>query len=181
MGNLAEQATWDVSATPDPALTPTDVMFNTTVTARGGRAAEFQLQNVPYLQYNLVVYLTYSQYQAGSIQLFEGGTVAGAQTPLQFSTGLGWVPLNQYGGYPDSGYTQITSTDPNNPTVTGNTGAYVVFSDLTGADQTFDLVGGGGVAGFQIIDEPVPEPSTWAMIALGATALFGWRRFRSPK
>jgi hypothetical protein len=179
---LAEQGSWDSSATSDAALTVTDKMFNSTITAGGGRTAEFNLQNVPYLQYNLIVYLTFSQYQLGSLQLFEGGVVGGAQTPLQFGTGLGWVPLNQYGGYPDSGYTQITSTDSSNPTLTGNTGAYVEFTGLTNPDQTLDFVGQGGIAGFQIIDEaPVPEPSTWAMIALGVVGLAGWRRLRTAK
>ncbi len=99
-----------------------------------------------------------------------------------------WYPLSPYGGYPDSAYTKITSTDPNNPTVAGNTGAYIEFTGLTGADQTFDLVGSGnngsgGIAGFQIIDtaEAVPEPKTWVLFAIGAIGLAGWRRQRWTK
>jgi hypothetical protein len=182
--NLAESQTWDISSSPDSALSVSDRMFNSTITAGGGRAAEFALQDIPYSQYTLVVYLTLSQYQSGSLQLFEGGVVGGAQSPLYFNNGLGWVPLNQYGGYPDSGYTQITSTDINNPTATGSDmAAYALFTGLTGADQTFDLIGNPGVAGFQIIDTAatVPEPSTWALFAMGSLGLVAWRRARAAK
>jgi hypothetical protein len=182
---LDEPNIWDSTSGVDPVLTPMDKLYNSSVAPGGGRAAEFALQNIPYATYDLYVYLSFDIYQSGSIQLFENGSVSGAQTPLQYGAGMSYAPLNEYGGYPDSGYTEITSTDPTNPTATGNAGGYVEFTGLTGLDQTLDLLvnpastnGGGGVSGFQIIDtSAVPEPSSIALLLAGL-GMFGFLRRR---
>ena len=192
---LAGPVIWDTESTVDPVLTPVDRLYNSAVGAGGGRAAEFALQNIPYATYDLYVYLSFSIYQGGSIQLFQGGTADGAQDPLYYRSGMSWNPLNVWAGTvyntPDSGYTQVTSTDPvvydpnnnNNPasggTPTGNSGAYVEFTGLTGPNQTLDFAGGGGVAGIQIVSAAVPEPTTWASVILGAAGLLAFRRRRA--
>ena len=70
-------------------------------------------------------------------------------------------------------------------TVTGaNTYSAVAGSDswsgtfsgsLTGIDVFNDAGGNGSDVGFNNLTV-VPEPSTWAMLAAGSMAMFGWRR-----
>ena len=180
---LSSSGNWNSSSTAnDPSLpTVMDHAYNSYLVANGGRTTELALNNIPYASYNIYVYMSNSQYQSGNLQLFEGGTAAGEQTPVYFSTGMNWVPLNSGGGYPDTnGYLQITSTDPNNPTLTGNSQAYIEFSNLTGATQYMDLVEtGGGISALEIVQ--TPEPASLSLVAIGTGALQRRHRRQSQK
>ena len=98
----------------------------------------------------------------------------GRTAPMFFGRDAGdQYALQNDGADPASVYTQITSTDPQNPTV----GNYVRFTGLTDTSFVATMTGmldeqGVALNGFQIV--PVPEPATW-LLACG-TLLFLRRR-----
>ena len=121
------------------------------------------LSGISFSQYNIIVYL--SSDVDGRV-----GTISDGPTTYDFST----VMRNQVNNDPNVTFIQTTDTTSANPGAN-----YAVFSGLTGASQTLTLnIGGGGIAGMQIV--AVPEPGTLALAALGGMSLLFWRR-RSMK
>lgn len=137
-------------------------------------SSQFTISNVPYALYDVYVYLG-------------GGANGGNAGGVISLSGTGGVDTTQYQffGYSWSGgniYTQITSTDPANP----SSGNYVMFSGNTASSFTAsylanpsDAVYDGGITGIQIVS-PVPEPAmpTLASLGLALLAFAGFQRRR---
>ncbi len=117
------------------------------------------LSGISFSLYNVIVYL--SSDTDGRI-----GTVSDGTTTYDFST----ITRNMVDNDPNVTFIQTTDTIGNNPGAN-----YAVFSGLTGASQTLTLnIGGGGIAGMQIV--AVPEPGTMTLAALGGLAILALRR-----
>jgi hypothetical protein len=120
------------------------------------------LSHISFSLYNVIVYLS-------SDTDGRTGTVSDGTTTFSFTT----MAVAAVDRYNDSNaiLTQTTDTGSGNPSAD-----YAVFSGLTGNSQTLTMnIGGGGIAGIQIVDA-VPEPGTMALAALGGMSLLFWRR-----
>jgi hypothetical protein len=156
----------------------TNGSFSTTATAgdeqlNGGfiarpanTANNFTLNNIAYSTYDIYVY-----------NLSATGTQV--QTTLGATSFYGTAPDPRSAGYVDNDpgtaytYTQATSTTAGTFTPGAN---YVRFTNLSGATQSFNVTGLSGfgrIGGIQVVNTtvPTPEPSTYAMMALGLVAL----------
>jgi hypothetical protein len=131
-----------------------------------GRATTFTLSNISYASYDIYVYNL-------------AGASGQQQTTLGGTSFFGISPSPTAAGYIDNNpatpftYTQATSTDSAAPTANAN---YVRFTGLSGTSQSFNVTGltaGSRVQGIQVVSATVatPEPSTYAMMALGLVAL----------
>lgn len=117
------------------------------------------LSGISFSLYNVIVY--FSSDTDGRT-----GTISDGATTYSFST----IMRNQVDNDPNVTFIQTTDTGSGNPGAN-----YAVFSDLTGASQTLTLnVGGGGIAGMEIV--AAPEPATMTLAALGGVSLLFWRR-----
>lgn len=117
------------------------------------------LSGISYSLYDVIVY--FSSDTDGRT-----GTVADGTTTYDFST----IMRNQVDNDPNVTFIQTTDTSGGNPGAN-----YAMFSGLSGAARTFTLtVGGGGIAGMQIVE--TPEPGTLALVGLGGFGLCLWRR-----
>jgi hypothetical protein len=140
-----------------------ETLNNSSVFSAAGNPSNFTLNNISYDRYDIYVYT-----------LSFGG--ANQQTTLGTTSFYGTSPVPNAPGYVDNNtatpytYTQATSQVSYTPGAN-----YVRFSGLTGSTQSFSVTGLGGagsVGGFQIVQTvPTPEPSTYAMMALGLVAL----------
>lgn len=124
-----------------------------------GGSVTLSLTGIPYVQYDLYVYL--SSDTAGRT-----GTVGDGVTTYDFSS-MG--PAEISGA--NAAFTQTTDTAGANP------GAdYAIFFNLTGNAQTITttIPAYGGIAGFQVV--AVPEPGALALASLGGLGLMLRRR-----
>ena len=136
-----------------------------------------------------------SAYSTGDTQTFAaaigGGRVTLSLTTIPYATYDIYVYVANAPGYiyQSTSTATIINTAPKIGYTAANTGSfveggnYVKFSGLTGATQYLYAgavnpadIGGfnSGIAGFQIV--AVPEPSTWALLALGCASLVGVAR-----
>jgi hypothetical protein len=126
----------------------------------------FRLNNISYSNYDIYVYnLAFSGTQQ---QTTLGSTSFYSTSPDP--NGAGYVDSNRATPYI---YTQATSTTAGVFTPNAN---YVRFTGLSGNSQSFSVTGlnnFGQVGGIQLVQRTVatPEPSTYAMMALGCIAL----------
>jgi hypothetical protein len=99
-----------------------------------------------------------------------------ATTPLILSGNVTFDFTNLGGALTNSEYTLITSTAG---TPWDLTGANFIFDAPTGYTvNDLGVVTSGGAENFEVSFSQVPEPSTWALIGLGALALIGSAKFR---
>jgi len=123
--------------------------------------SSFTVSEIAYDLYDLYVYVM-------SDTQDRTGTVTDGTTTYHFLTDpeslhFSGDPLSA--DYVD--FKQITALDAGSA-VNGN---YAVFSGLSGATQTIttDVLGGGGIAAFQIVE--IPEPATLVLLSLGGLLL----------
>jgi hypothetical protein len=140
----------------------TDGYYNKSIFDGYGNTATsdtLSLSGISFSQYNVIVY--FSSDTDGRT-----GTVTDGTTTYSFST----IMRNQVDNDPNVTFIQTTDTGSGNPDAN-----YAMFSDLSGAAQTFTLnIGGGGIAGMQIV--AVPEPGSLALAVVGGLGLLIWRR-----
>jgi hypothetical protein len=143
------------------------------ITSLGTTRSEFILSNIAYSQYDIYVYNLGAS--AGAVQQTTLGT--GANTSTFYSASPDPVGPGYVDGNPATNfrYTIANSRDLANPTPNANV---VRFVGLTGSDQQFFTLSASSgfstntVRAIQIVNtSPVPEPSTYAMMALGLVAL----------
>jgi hypothetical protein len=129
------------------------------------------ITGIPYANYEIIAYAN-NGFLSGPLQMWLDPNPA-APNPSD-------VPATSYYFSPTvattNDFEQITNTDP----ALSPQGNYVIFSGLTGPDQTIWLNGYGagapmnyGETGFEIVSTPSPEPSTVALLAAGAVGLAG--------
>lgn len=130
-----------------------------------GNSLTLALSEIPFALYDVYVYVGWNDDRPNS----------DFSVTLGSSTFYGRTQSVPTGG---PGLVQATSTSSGSPTV-GST--YVVFTGLTASSQSITLtVEGGpgtpgfGLSGFQVVQ--VPEPSTYALLLLGAAGLALLRR-----
>jgi hypothetical protein len=156
---LADQyGSWGIGgATQDP-----NGKYNSAIFSGYGNTATsdtLRLTGISYSQYDVIVY--FSSDTSG-----RPGTISDGAITYSFSTDTR-EKVDAHGNFV---FAQTTDTGLSHPSAD-----YAVFSNLTGASQTLTLnVGGGGIAGMQIV--AVPEPGTMALAALGGASLLFWRR-----
>jgi len=126
------------------------------------------LTSIPYSLYDVYVYV--SDDTAGRAALVSNGTLT-----YDLST-MGSAAISGA----SASFIQSSDTSGANPTAD-----YVVFTGLSGSSQTITVSPGDtdpndaawvGLAAFQIV--AVPEPGTFALVALGGVGMMIWRRRR---
>lgn len=133
---------------------------------------DFQINNIPFAEYNVIVYIGVS---AGQEYNGTGRIRVNNEIPLDTSDATGGTNFVRPAGAPDGTLDEITSD--------GDTGNYIVYSGLT--DSTFRAqvygIGSGienfthiGPAGIQI--QEVPEPGSIALLGLGGLLIARRRR-----
>lgn len=132
----------------------------------GSTGLTLQLSGISYAAYSLLVYV------------LPGNGLCPQTFSVGSTTFFGTSPSPSSPGYVDSNpnspfiYTPAVGTSAATSTVGAD---YVLFSGLTGASQTLnvkclDSSEVTAITGFQIIAS-VPEPSTWALLGVGAIGL----------
>jgi len=120
---------------------------------------EVTVDNVPYAQYDVYVYV-------GEFFNTTSSARIGDQTFYYDATS----------NFDTDGYVQATAT-----TIAGaSLASYVLFEGLTDNSFTLELIrrtgSRTGISGFQIVETAaVPEPSTYAMAAIGLVGMFAYR------
>ncbi len=140
--------------------------------ANTSTAATLDIAGIDYDLYDVIIYL-------GMDANGRVGSVTSADTTYYYSSQLvgvfGEQPVDSYMASPawlPATVTSYATGDPAPPTAN-----YVRFTGLSGATQSFTLLGVTGnvaLTGFQVVQ--VPEPSTFALAGLAALALAGRRR-----
>ena len=138
-----------------------DEMLNVGAAATSNVSQSFTLANIPYSNYSLSVYDL--GLGAGFVQgISLGNTTYYTSSPNP--TGAGYLDDNNATPFT---YTLGTSTSAAAPTANAD---YVLFTGLSGSTLTITETKTSGnlalLPGFQIIQ--VPEPSTWALLGVGA-------------
>jgi MYXO-CTERM domain-containing protein len=130
---------------------------------------QFTISDVAYALYDVYVYLAGGT-NGGNADAEISLNGSGVDTTQYQYYGYGWAGGNAY--------TQITSTDPANPSngnyvwFTGNTASSFTLSYDPNSSNPAAAPFDGGVAGIQIVDTaPVPEPATPSLAAFGLAAL----------
>lgn len=132
-------------------------MINGYLNAGGGGTSSVALAEIPYAQYDIIVYFS------SDVANREGNVTDGTTT--YYFSAIGQPSTDG----PNAILAQAMATSPTDPG-DGDAGDgddplanYAVFSGLSGASQTItvDIPNFGGLAGFQVVE--IPEPASLAL------------------
>lgn len=161
---FSNSGTWAIQFShpgQDADLSWNKELVNGYINGTGPAGSSVTLSQIPYLQYDVYVYLT-------SDDATRVGTVTDGATTYSFGVLDGMI------AGANALLVQTTDTGLSYPEAN-----YAVFSGLSGASQTFSTDFGatyGGIAGIQIVN--VPEPGTMALGAMGLLLVGVSRRLR---
>lgn len=158
--------TWSANGFAQPGQ-DADLSWNKTLMAgylngTGAAGSSITISDISYTTYDIYVYFTADDSS-------RTGTVTDGTTTYSFN-----VLDNQLAGG-NALFAQTTDTGSGNPEAN-----YAIFSGLSGSTQTISTDFGatyGGIAGFQIVDTSVPEPSVALLGGIGVLGLLRRRRY----
>ena len=180
-GNPIYNSSYGAEGSANATLTPDQQLYNGSVAAIAQNwSQELVLGNIPYAKYSVYLLVNAPQVASntpsiiGSIENFNGGVVGGAGSTYFFQNS------NDISAYipPTLGYVQATGTSLGSATTGAN---YVLFSDLTNPNETFDLLdltpsgqpylNNISLGAVEIVDDApppaTPEPSANALMLAG--------------
>lgn len=125
-------------------------------------------RDIPYATYDAIVYV-------GSDGNNRQGNLTNGTTTYRYLTQSN--DPNGGGGFEQSDYIQITTTDAN----ARQPGNYAVFPNMTSSSATFSIIdwtsgNNNGIHAVQLINRTVPEPATFGLSAMALLGLAGLRR-----